>query len=264
MKRITPSHRVSRLLIVLALTLLIRVCHSNQLSGSAVPIEIAWSTSLINTGQLVAVLKHTKIANNFAIEPAFKGMDSNESVQNFLTAEKTDAVILSDLEAVMLLAADTSWTILARVAWETATSHPVPDSTERVPRMALLLGRHTFMARTPAGVVDLLAALMDAGLYRARHADLAGQWYSLENFRATGPEELRNSADVDPNHRAMMKGHISMNLPAGDLAKLQELIVLFVQNGTIHQPYQINTRTDLSNLRRAEEKWWKIPDNELE
>lgn len=130
--------------------------------------------------------------------------------------------------------------------------------------ISLILVANTFKDAHPEIIPSILETFMDAYLFYAANSELISQWLREELNLTLDPEVLRLCASAEPNRRAMMKGHVSLNLPERDIVILQEAADFTFDQGLVKARVNMREYVDLSFLRQAEKEWWERRDNEPE
>ena len=99
-----------------------------QRSRKQIPVRIGWQASRVIPGQVVQVLKRTSIPDRYPVKMEFKSFGDTGSFLEAIEADEADILLVEDQWAVTLLARDTSWTIVARLAYERLPLYVPPDS----------------------------------------------------------------------------------------------------------------------------------------
>ncbi|TKJ41158.1 hypothetical protein CEE37_05685 [candidate division LCP-89 bacterium B3_LCP] len=201
-------------------------------------LQIAHQANSPMAQQLIGVLMHTDVLKQNNLQAAFN------HIQGGITA---DILILSDTEAIEHLIREPGWVIVSRFA---------NDRNEDSLTQSLVLVSQSFLASSEGAVIGFLQALMDGWFYLAQNPKLAAEWYTADGDRMPGLQELNLYASFEPNYRAMMKGHVSLNLSNKDRGNLQRKAdhILGGDNSGFGQ------RIDMDYLRKAEREWWAVPD----
>jgi ABC-type nitrate/sulfonate/bicarbonate transport system substrate-binding protein len=127
--------------------------------------------------------------------------------------------------------------------------------------VVVVLASSDFVETHSHRIPDLLISFMDAHLHLAKHDGEASEWNLRDAEVRLNPKAFNIASRVEPNVRAMMKGHISLHLSQPDRESLQSTVDFLNEKGVIERTINMQSRIDASYLRKAEELWWAEKDN---
>jgi hypothetical protein len=257
----------------IALLLISGGCQRLMKSPKMQEIAITWDQDQVNTGLIISTLAHTEIPSKYSLKLDFKGITNQVDVNKALVDEAAIGGIFTLEKCIELISQDTTWTLVARIAREpiknvnpTDSSSALTDSIGELvvkpdkDEFTVLAIRNMFIRHSPAKVVDILEAFLNAGFYVARNQEEVREWYRRDFNAQISLDSIKIIGEVNANHRAMMKSHILLNLSIPDQERLQRTIEMRYQEGLVKEPFAIQSRIDLNYLRQAERKWWDSPD----
>ena len=128
--------------------------------------------------------------------------------------------------------------------------------------VSIILIANSFIETHSQVVPALLEAFLDANLYVAKNPEKAAEWFQEEAGLQLSPKALRICASLEPNYRAWMKGHVSMNLSELDLEALRAAADFIKEQNPVEKGVDMQAHVDLHYLREAEKSWWGRRDIE--
>ncbi len=126
--------------------------------------------------------------------------------------------------------------------------------------VSVLLVSNRLIDTSPETVEALLTAMMDAYYYYARNFEQTVEWYQQETGASYDLKVYKSVAAAEMNTRAMMKGHVSLNLPDIDIQNMQTTIDYMREMEMIDTQIDIRGFINLKYLRSAEEEWFRERD----
>jgi ABC-type nitrate/sulfonate/bicarbonate transport system substrate-binding protein len=126
--------------------------------------------------------------------------------------------------------------------------------------IVVLASKH-FLETHANRIPDFVIALMESHLYLARHREEASNWTLKNTVVRLDDKAFKVASAVEPNTRAMMKGHVSLHLSQTDWEALQATADFLAEKDLLEKSVDILSRIDVSYLRQAEEIWWAEKDD---
>jgi len=112
-------------------------------------------------------------------------------------------------------------------------------------------------AQQNTDIVDhFLASLMQNYLYVAKNFGTTVSWAKQNLPLDIDSTLVWRIGIMEPNFRAMLKGHISLNLPAPKIDNIQRAVDFMAEREVIVKPFSVTQFLDLSYLRMGETLFW--------
>ncbi|MFH1734657.1 MAG: ABC transporter substrate-binding protein [bacterium] len=122
---------------------------------------------------------------------------------------------------------------------------------------SLILVSRKFSQQHPEIVEQFIAALMESYLFVAHNFGAAVGWAKQSLPLDIDSTVVWRMGIMEPNFRAMLKGHINLNLPAHQITNMQRAADFMHEKELISSKVSIPQFIDLSFLRRGEVIFWE-------
>jgi ABC-type nitrate/sulfonate/bicarbonate transport system substrate-binding protein len=91
-------------------------------------LRVGWQTPWAIQGQLVQILKHKNILNQYRLSPTFFGFNSGAPLNEAAMAGSVDVILTADQPAATLISKNSDWVIIGRLMYNRVSLYVPPNS----------------------------------------------------------------------------------------------------------------------------------------